>query len=314
MLGTKQLSKVGIGTWGLGGYMQIDSTNNYASQISGVAYSLKSGMNYLESVYMYAEGKAINIAADAYKMSGISREDVFLVLSIYQSDAHSIEEAEDKITNFLKQFNTNYLDNVQFTMGFILLVGLRPIERLVRKLIKHKGLRYSGVVNANLDVLKQYYSILGDTQFSHELCFNFEIRDNEILGITQWAIKKGIKNIVYQPLRRNRTAKRKWPLLVKLSQKYKRDQNQILLNWIVSKGYYPIVKSTNPYHIRKNLESFNFQISNDDLKLLNGFRVPGYISPSIDWLFSGNGFEIAQLPDVFDKEYDNQLRNTQRRL
>lgn len=292
---------MGIGTWGIGGFMEADANNDDTKQIDSLVYSLNKGINYVETVYMYAQGRAVDLLAQAVKKSGVKREDIFITLSVYQKDASTIEEAEKRVSDFLNTFGMDYVDSVQFTMGLVNGLGIDGIKILVDKLIGEGKTRFTSLTNSSPEFLKTYHKMFGDKLFAHEGVFNFEVRENEKFGLTEYAKRNDILNVVFQPLRRNMTALRNWSLLVELSKKYGKTQNQIILNWIVSKGFFPLVKSSKTAHIDENLASFDFQIDQADLDKLNDFKIPNYIAPEIDWYDTGKGVKIHQLPNIFDE-------------
>ncbi|MDO8515066.1 MAG: aldo/keto reductase [bacterium] len=303
MINKKDLSKIGIGTWGIGGLMEPDPNNDDQKQINAIVYALQKDINYVETVYMYAKGKAVDLLSKAIIKSEVNREKIFITLSVYQSDAKSTNDVEDKINNFLNTLGTNYVDSVQFTMGLVRDLDLNLVKKLVDKLIDQGKTRFTSLTNSNLEYLEKYYETFGDKLFAHESCFNFEVRENEQQGITKFADSHDILNVVYQPLRRNKTAQKNWPPLVQLAEKYHKTQNQIILNWIVSKGFFPLNKTSNTEHVNENLEAFKFTIDKEDLELLNNFKIPNYSSPKIDWFDTGDGIKIHQLPNVFDEIY-----------
>lgn len=304
MINKNQLSKMGIGTWGIGGFMEADPNNNDQKQIDTLTYTLNKGVNYVETVYMYAQGKAVDLLSRAVKQSGIKREDIFITLSVYQKDAKSPDEAEQRVNDFLKAFDMDYVDSVQFTMGLVRQFGIDPTKTLVDKLMGQNKTRFTSLTNSSPEFLQTYHHVFGDKLFAHEGVFNFEVRENEKYGLTEYAKQNDILNVIFQPLRRNKTALRNWPLLIDLSKKYGKTQNQIIFNWIVSKGFFPLVKSSTQQHIDENLESFDFQIEKTDLDRLNNFEIPGYVSPEIDWYETGKGIKIHNLPNIWDEEYE----------
>lgn len=298
---------MGIGTWGIGGFMEADPQNDDKKQIEALIYSLDKGVNYVETVYIYAKGKAVELLSKAVTQSKIDRSKIFITLSVYQRDAKTIEEVDGKLAHFLAAFQTNYVDSIQFTMGLVNDLGLDSVKEYVDGLIAQGKTRFTSLANSNLDHLTKYHEAFGNKLFAHEGCFNFEVRENEYEGITEYATQNNILNVVYQPLRRNRTALKNWPILVKLSKKYNKTTNQILLNWIVSKGFFPLVKSSTKQHIDENLSSFDFTIEKEDLEKLNRFKIPGYTSPEIDWFGTTDGVQIHQLPNIFDELYEKQI-------
>lgn len=301
MINKNDFSKMGIGTWGIGGFMEADANNDDVGQVDALSYTLNKGINYVETVYMYAQGKAVDLLSQAVKKSGVDRNNIFVTLSVYQKDASTIEEAEKRVNDFLSTLGTDHVDSVQFTMGLVKGLGLDATKTMVEKLIGEGKTRFTSLTNSSPEFLKTYHEALGDKLFAHEGAFNFEVRENEKLGVTGYAQQNNILNVVYQPLRRNMTASRNWPLLVELSQKYGKSQNQIILNWVVSKGFFPLVKSSTKNHVDENLASFDFQMEQGDLDRLNSFEIPNYTAPKIDWYDTGEGVKIHQLSNVFDE-------------
>lgn len=302
------LSKIGIGTWGIGGFMEVDPNNDDKKQVEALVYTIGKGVNYVETVYMYAQGKAVDLLAKSIKKSGVSRDKLFITLSVYQKDAQTPKEAENRLNTFLASVGTDHVDSVQFTMGLVRDMGLDKISNLVNKLVTQGKTRFTSLTNSSREFLVTYHKEFGNKLFAHEGVFNFEVRENEKYGLTEYANKNKILNVVFQPLRRNKTAARNWPLLVKLSLKYGKSQNQIILNWIASKGFFPLVKSSSKAHIDENLAAFDFAMELADISSLNNFQIPGYTSPKIDWYDTGEGVKIHNLPNIFDEIYNKQVK------
>lgn len=298
-----RLSKLGIGAWGLGGFTKRDLNNDDEKQINAIAYQLKKGINFVEINFWNSEGYSIEIITQAIKKTKISRENLFYVQAIYNYNNPTIKDVEREFDQCLEKFETKYVDSLEFPLTSIFAYGFDNVTELVKKYLSQGKIHHTSVTNFNLDYLKKYHKIFGNKLFSHELCFNFEIRENETLGITSYAQKHNILNVIYQPLRRNRTANRNWPLLIELSKKYGKTQNQIILNWLASKNFYSLVKSENREHIDENLAALEFTIDKIDLKKIDDFKVSNYKSPKIDWLMTGDGVKIHSLPNEFDELY-----------
>lgn len=310
MISPQQLSKIGIGTWGIGGFAERDTSVDEGKQVDALAYMISKGMNFVEANMWYSQGYSVEILAKALKKSGKKREDLFICQAIYIKDNKTLEDANSELEQVFELFETDYVDTLQFSQGSFLRIPFEDIANWVSEVLSDKKTRYTSITNANLELLKQYHARFNNKLFSHEVAFNFEVRVNEDLGIIPYGIVNNIKTVVYQPLRRNRTAQHNWEPLVNLSKKYGKTQNQIILNWIVSKGYLPITKSENISHIDEHLAALGFTMSNEDLKLLNDSRVPNFKQQEIDWIKSGIGVSIDQVSNVFDDEYLKQNPNS----
>jgi len=308
MLDISKISKIGIGTWGVGGFLEADSSIDEKKQSDAIAYMLSRGLNFVEANMMYSAGKSVEILGNAIRKSNVKREDLFVCAAIYLKDSKSLEEAKSELDTILSLLNTDYVDTIQFTMGSFEISNFEDITKWIDELFEAKKIRYTSITNEDLPLLKKYHNKYGNKLFSHEVVFNFEVRANEELGIIEYAKENNIKTIVYQPFRRNRTAELNWPLLNELAAKYGKSQNQILLNWIVSNEYLPLTKSENIDHIDEHLESLNFEMCVEDIKSLNEFKVPDYKMPKIKWSAKEEGVSIDQLSNVFDDMYKSQIR------
>ncbi len=111
----------------------------------------------------------------------------------------TIETAGEEFERCLQTFKTNYIDSLEFPLTVYDKYGFDAVVDLSQKLLAQRKIRFVSVTNFNLEYLQKATEIYKTQLFSHELCYNFEIRENETLGITGYALKNGIINIPYQP-------------------------------------------------------------------------------------------------------------------
>lgn len=306
MLNKQQLSKIGIGTWGIGGYAERNPNNDDKKQIEALVYMLQNGLNYIEINYWTAQGHSFELVKEAIDQSGVKRGDIFLSQSIYAYTAPDLDASKKELEDTLKLFGTDYIDSLALSSGLVEAIGQDNVFSWLKQLISEKKIRFVNLNNPSLEQLQSAHKVLGESLFSIEIGYNFEIRENDDSGILGYATKNGILPVIYQPLRRNRTANHNWPLLVELSKKYSKTQNQVLLNWIVSLGYLPLTKSESIDHIKEHLGSLSFQIDQSDLDRMTQFRPPNYKKPQVYWGAQGEGVRIDQLSNVFDDDYTKQ--------
>jgi len=307
MIRKNELFPIGIGAWGIGGFAEKDPNNNDQKQIRALAYSLKRGMNFIEINFWNSQGKSVELIADAIKTSKIPRKELFLTLVIYSYNLPTLKDVKYEINKYFELFETDCMDTLEFTLPNFPVYGFKESANFIEGYLAKSKARFTSLTNSNLDYLKKFHKIFKDKVFSHEMHFSFEVRVNEDLGITSYAQENGILNVPYQPLRRNRTAKRNWPLLVELAKKYGKTQNQIILNWLNWKKFVPLVKSEDKEHIDENLDALNFAMESEDYKKIDTFRVPGYKTREIDWFQEGKrGEKIHMLPNIIDDILDGK--------
>jgi len=80
--------------------------------------------------------------------------------------------------------------------------------------------------------------------------------------------QEGIVVEAYSPLTKGQ--KLKDPLLVKMAERYSKSTAQLLIRWCLQCGTVCIPKSSNEHRIIENGDVFDFNISDEDMKVLNG--------------------------------------------
>lgn len=311
MITRSNLSKIGIGSWGIGGFAEADQISNEQELVSSIAYQLSKGTNFVTSNLWNAQGKSAEIISKAIKESDIQRKELFLLQSIYHYNNPTLDDCKREIDKFLHVFEIDTIDSVQVLLPMIKIYGFDKLLNFLNNYLDQGIIRYVSASNFNLEYLKKFKDSFGDKLFSHELHYSFEIRDNADLGIIKYGIDQNIINVPYQPLRRNRTAMMKWRILEQLAQKYGKRTNQIIIRWMTSRGMHPIIKSTTITHIDENLSATLFQMEEADLLTLDNFRPPHYLPKKIDWWLEGTDPKLSAymglLPNLFDEEYKNLI-------
>jgi diketogulonate reductase-like aldo/keto reductase len=302
---TSKISTLGIGTWGLGGFKDFDPSIDRAEQVEAVAYTFNKGVNYAETTLWYANGVAAEILAEGLRASDKNRSDVFISQALYEYDHPTLITFKDEVSRFQEILGSEYCDALTISMKGFLRYGFDDVCVWLEEELSSRRTRYINVTNADKTFLSRLFERFGTKLFGHELHFNFEIREMEDLGILATGTSLGIRTIVAQPLRRNRTALRNWEVLTTLAKTHEATQNQILLAWIIHHGYLPLIKSNQKDHIDENLAAEKVQLSVEDMQLLDEWR-PDYTSPEIDWLGTGTGVKPDQLANEFDRLYDLQ--------
>ena len=94
----------------------------------------------------------------------------------------------------------------------------------------------------------------------------------------QYCQKNNIQLVAWSPIMRGRVFSNE--LIIGLSEKYKKTIAQIILRWHVQRGVIPIPKSSNKERIKENLNIFDFEISNEDMKIINSLNESDSVSVS----------------------------------
>ena len=87
-----------------------------------------------------------------------------------------------------------------------------------------------------------------------------------------------IQLVAWSPIMRGKLFSNE--LILGLAEKYKKTIAQIILRWHVQRGIIPIPKSSNEGRVKENLSVFDFEISSDDINIINSLNEGDNISVS----------------------------------
>lgn len=288
MLNLKDIFPLGIGTF------RIDLTQKEAS-MNALIESFKLGQNYIDTSHLYENGKVMEFVGEFIKKVG--RDKLFIITKI-EPTVEKITDIEEQLNKYLEIMNIDYVDCLMLHSVIFTKLPLIQTYKEMNRMIELGKARSLGLSNANLEQLKEVHEQYPISIY--EGVYNLECKLNEDIGIINYCKDNEIIFCAYQPLRRNRTANRNYPLLVELSKKYNKTQNQIILNWTIRKKKLNVlIKTTNSNRIQENIESLNFEMNMEDYNKLDLFRAEEFDNVVIDWEGKG-GITVDQLANQFE--------------
>ncbi len=288
MINLKDIFPLGIGTF------RIDLTQKEDS-MNALIESFKLGQNYIDTSHLYENGKVMSFMGEFIKKVG---RDKFFITTKIEPTVEKITDIEEQLNRYLEIMDIDYVDCLMLHSVIFTKLPLIDTYKEMNRMIELGKAKSLGLSNSNLEQLKEVnekYPIS-----IYEGVYNLECKLNENIGIIEYCKDNNIIFCAYQPLRRNRTANRNYPLLVELSEKYNKTQNQIILNWLIKhKKLNVLIKTTNSSRINENINSLNFTIDMEDFNKLDLFKAEEFDKIVIDWEGKG-GITVDQLANQFE--------------
>ncbi len=288
MINLKDIFPLGIGTF------RIDLTQKEDS-MNALIESFKLGQNYIDTSHLYENGKVMSFIGEFIKKVG---RDKFFITTKIEPTVEKITDIEEQLNRYLEIMDIDYVDCLMLHSVIFTKLSLIDTYKEMNRMIELGKAKSLGLSNSNLEQLKEVnekYPIS-----IYEGVYNLECKLNENIGIIEYCKDNNIIFCAYQPLRRNRTANRNYPLLVELSEKYNKTQNQIILNWLIKhKKLNVLIKTTNSSRINENINSLNFTIDMEDYNKLDLFKAEEFDKIVIDWEGKG-GITVDQLANQFE--------------
>ncbi|HVA83037.1 MAG TPA: aldo/keto reductase [Candidatus Aquilonibacter sp.] len=255
-LSGKKIFPIGIGTWGMGGWMLADNKND-KKEIAAIKFAIESGINAIDTAELYGRGHAEELVAEAIK--GFDRETLHITSKVWPTHL-SRSGINGAVNASLKRLGTKYLDlylihwpNPLANMQ----EAISTMEELIDGgLIRSMGVSNFGVSDMQkaLDATKKHKIEVNQIEYS---VLNKEPEQNVI----PFCEKNKVKIVAYTPLAKGAVNNSKE--ILKIAGKYKKTPIQVAINYLL-KSSLPIPKASTPEHIREIMGSTGWELKKED--------------------------------------------------
>lgn len=244
-----QIPAVGIGTFMM--------TPDQAEQ--AVVDALACGYCMIDTAQAYMNERAVG---RGMKRSGVARKDIFISTKIWASQYLT----EGTVEKSLELLGTDYID-----LMFIhqpagdFMAGYRKLE----KAYKEGKIKSIGISNFQGEKLKK---LLDECEIKPHVIQMEEhpyYRDEETIAALAPC---GCCVMAWYPLGHGDHALLEEPVVKELAEKYGKSTAQVILRWHTQVGNIVIPGSTNPEHIKANLNIFDFELTEEEMKQMAGLN------------------------------------------
>ncbi len=246
------IPQLGLGVWQISAGKTADV----------VLAALEAGYRHIDTASAYGNEESVGTAI---RMSGIPRESIFVTTKLWNSDHGNPEPALD---TSLRKLKMNYVDL------YLIHFPVRQRRQSWRALeaLQRKGkTRSIGLSNFTIAHLRELLAESETVPAVNQVEFHPYLYQQDLLAFCQ---AKGIFIEAYSPLTHGERLKD--PRLVAIAKKYSSSKTkstaQILIRWALQHGLVVIPKSSNRRRILENADVFDFEISEDDMRLLDSFN------------------------------------------
>ena len=252
-----QMPCMGFGTW----QVPADSTLEEA-----VVSALQLGYRFFDTAQIYGNAAAISRGIQA---SGVPREKIFISSKIWTS-SRSYDGVMRAFSDILDDLKTNYLDQLLIhwpaTQGEPMIWQSQNAGtwRALEELYDKGAVKVIGVSN----FLPHHLVPLLARARIRPMVNQLEIHPGyPQFATVNFCFKQGIAVQAWSPLGRGGLTHH--PILIELGEKYGVSPAQIAIRWRLQHGFVPIVKALDIGHMKSNINSFGFTLSDDDMKQLD---------------------------------------------
>ncbi len=256
------------------------------ADINSLRFQHENWQNFIDASFIYAWWQTMKFLSTFFKT--IFRDSIYISTKL-ENYANKPEDIEQQLDKYLLTMWIDFVDEFSMHTPIVSRLPINETYYHMQKLVDKGKVRYLWASNLSIEQLKSLCDNFDIKTF--EWLYNLECKINENVWIIDFCVKENIRFISYQPFRRNRTANHNYPILLELSRKYNKTQNQIILNRIIKeKKLSAMIKTSNISRVKENLEALDFNISQEDFSKLNNFRCKEIDSLNVDrktenWIF-----------------------------
>ncbi|TVY15805.1 putative oxidoreductase [Lachnellula arida] len=236
---------------------------------SAVRHALCAGYRAINSAEWYANeaevGSAINsFLASKQNQAGLKRDDIWFTTKLKSNISY--DATRRSIKQSIKKSGLGYIDLYLLHSPYGGKQKRLECWRAVEDAVNEGECRAGGVSNFGVKHLQE----LLDSKPKFVPAVNqIEVHPfNTQSVITSFCARHNIAVEAYAPLARSLRANH--PKIKELSKKYNCTWAQLMVKWGLQKGYIPLPKSVNEQRIKANAEVDGFEITADDVKVLDG--------------------------------------------
>jgi 2,5-diketo-D-gluconate reductase A len=246
--GGNKMPVMGLGTWQLRGEDCLRS----------ISTALELGYRMIDTASDYHNhtevGRAIN-------SSRVPRNGIYLVTKIEEYD-----DAYQATEQYLEELGQEYTNLMLIHRPPESGVGVDLWQGLIDA--KQAGLaRDIGVSNYSIEQIQELFDATGELPAVNQIEWSPFGHDMEMLKFCR---EQGIQIQAYSPLTRQERLHD--DTIEKLAQKYGKTPAQIMIRWNIEHKVVPIVKATSRQHLKENIDIFDFELGNDDVKQMDNFN------------------------------------------
>ena len=233
-----------------------------ATSREAVATALRDGYRHLDTAHGYYNEEGVG---QGIKDSGVPREEIWLTSKLWPSE-FGRGRTKQAIDDMLERLQVDYLDMVYLHHPVGDYEGAwQDLEEAYRE----GKIRALGI--SNFDNEPEAFQAIMDKATIRPQALQIELHPFAQRKETrELASRYDIQVEAWYPLGHADPELLENETLVKIAQAHNKTSAQVILRWLMQEGIAAVPGSTNPEHIAENLNIFDFELTDSEMKELRG--------------------------------------------
>ncbi|MDQ0860849.1 aldo/keto reductase [Bacillus sp. V2I10] len=243
--------------------------------VNAVKAAIKHGYRSIDTAAIYENEEGVGQGIrEGIAEAGIRREDLFVTSKVWNADL-GYDKTLAAYETSLTKLGLDYLD--LYLIHWPAEGKYKEAWRALETLYKSGKLRAIGVSNFQTHHLE---SLMEDAEIKpmiNQVEFHPRLTQKNLLSFCR---EHGIQLEAWSPLMQGQLLDH--PQLQGIANKYKKSNAQIILRWDLQNGVITIPKSTKEERIIQNAAIFDFELTEEDMALIDGLNKNERVGPDPD--------------------------------
>lgn len=218
--------------------------------------ALKAGYRHIDTAAGYMNESDVR---KAIKDSGIDRKEIFITSKLWLQD-YGYENAKIGIENSLKNLGVDYIDLYLLHQPYGDYLGS---WKALEEAVAQGKIKSIGISNVTINLWNKFKDGMTIMPAVNQVECNPFFQQKPLRVEME---KYGIKLEAWYPLGHGNKELLENEYLVSLANKYNKNVGQIILRWHYQEGIISLPKSTNDERIKGNIDIFDFELTDEEMK------------------------------------------------
>jgi diketogulonate reductase-like aldo/keto reductase len=261
-----KIPKIGFGCWSIGGMSTAEPAWDQLS-LKALHSALELGYTHFDTAESYANGHAEELLGRAIQEKGVARGDLFITSKVAPEHLR-YDDVLSSCERSLHRLEMDYLD-LYLIHWPSHTIKLEESFKALNQLVKAGMVRYLGVSNFNLKLLKQAVALCETPLLTNQVSYSIPDKEYVKNGVLEYCQQNEILLTAYSPVKRRNIKSN--PVLHKIAKDRMATPEQIALAWLVMQPrVITIPMSGNPQHQAENLSAADIVLSMEEMEQLSG--------------------------------------------
>ncbi|MFC4801577.1 aldo/keto reductase [Neobacillus sp. GCM10023253] len=243
--------------------------------VEAVKTAIKHGYRSIDTAAIYGNEEGVGQGIrEGMKEAGISREELFVTSKVWNADL-GYDSSIAAYEKSLNKLELEYLD--LFLIHWPVEGKYKESWRALETLYKEGRVKAIGVSNFQIHHLEDLMKDAEIVPMVNQVEYHPRLTQK---GLQTFCMEHGIQMEAWSPLMQGQLLDNQ--VLQEIADKYNKSVAQVILRWDLQNGVVTIPKSTKEHRIVENAEVFDFMLTEEDMKRIDGLNQNHRVGPDPD--------------------------------